>query len=332
MHLYLTEMLVCPACREELSWTLDKRTGDRLEEGLAQCSGCGADYPIREGIGLFLTPDLRREDLWEQMDSHLIRYLNQHPETLDQLLQTPVEEMAAADLFFRTIVLEERGLFEQAQVSAALAEEGMYTKEYRQCSQSQLDFIVGQLSAVGGPIVDIASGRGNLVEIMAQGLDNPLVASDFSPRILRRNQRVWQHMGLYDQVSLLAFDARRSPFRDGSVKTLTTYLGLPNIEQPGELLSELRRITGGSFLAISHFYPEDDPDNSEALREAGLLPLLTQQRAKTHFNTAGWQVQLANPCSGLAKPTPKGEILEGAGIDAFPVKATSLRWCVLQAQ
>jgi hypothetical protein len=35
---------------------------------------------------------------------------------------------------------------------------------------------------------------------------------------------------------------------------------------------------------------------------------------------------------GLARPTPEGVILEGWGIDAFPVAETTLEWCVIEAR
>jgi ubiquinone/menaquinone biosynthesis C-methylase UbiE len=61
---------------------------------------------------------------------------------------------------------------------------------------------------------------------------------------------------LYSQLSLLALDARRMPFQEGSVEMLTTNLGLQNIEEPDSLMRELRRVVGGRFLSISHFYSD----------------------------------------------------------------------------
>jgi hypothetical protein len=128
---------------------------------------------------------------------------------------------------------------------------------------------------------------------------------------------------------LLAFDARRTPFKDGAVETLTTNLGLPNIKEPGSLLKELRRIVAGEFLAISHFYPEEDEANANAIREAGLEMMLYRRTALEHFAKAGWEVDVKNACVGKAHPTPTSVVLEGARIDGLPVTDTSLEWCVL---
>jgi uncharacterized protein YbaR (Trm112 family)/SAM-dependent methyltransferase len=331
MHDYLIEMLACPACRGELAWTVTGRHGNRIETAEARCAACAAAYPVREGIGLFLTPELPRDDLWEQVDSHLTQYLREHPEVERRLMGVPLGELAPADQFFRALVLEERGEYARAKAAEDLANARLYTPEYLACLESQLNYVLERLSASDGPIVDLASGRGYLVEKLARRLERPIVATDFSPRVLRRDRRWLESLGLYDQVSLLAFDARRTPFKGDAVETLTTNLGLPNIEEPGDLLQELRRVVSGTFLAISHFFPGDDEANAAVIREVGLSTLLFRRTALACFAAAGWQVEVANVCRGKARPTPRSALLEGAGIDGLPVAETVLEWCVLVA-
>jgi hypothetical protein len=120
-----------------------------------------------------------------------------------------------------------------------------------------------------------------------------------------------------------------TPFKDGAVKLLTTNLGLPNIEEPGDLLKELRRVVDGVFLAISHFYAEEDERNAAVIREVGLEKMLYRQSALQQFAAARWKVAVKNSCEGEARPTPAGVILEGARIDGLPVADTHLAWCVL---
>jgi len=55
-----------PRLQGSPSQTVSKRDGGRLIEGVADCSACGADYPVRDGIGFFLTPVLPRNDLREE--------------------------------------------------------------------------------------------------------------------------------------------------------------------------------------------------------------------------------------------------------------------------
>jgi len=332
MQEFLIEMLECPACHGELNWKVIQHQGDRIEEAEVSCKKCGGIHTIKEGIGLFLTPDLPRNDLWEQLDSQLIQYLRENPQIECKLMDTPLNTLNPADQFFRAQILEERGEFAQAKAIANLAYSKLYTPEYLKCYNAQINYLITQLSIFDGPIIDLASGRGDLAELLVRKLKQPIVFTDFSTQILRRNRRWLEFFGLYERVSLLAFDARRSPFKDGAIKMMTTNLGLINIEKPENLLIELKRIVSGKFFAISQFYPEDDEVNAETIKKLGVDQFLFRNSALESFYSAGWQVKMENMMIGKACPTPKGEVIEGAGIDAFPVTDTKLEWGVLVAQ
>lgn len=331
MHDYLVEWLLCPNCRGDLSWREDERDGVHIEAGRACCKNCNAAYPIREGIGLFLLPDLPRDDLWQNVDNGLISLLNSNPEIEGQLMGVPLESLGPADQFFRAMVLEERGELNLAAEAENMARQGLYTPEYRACSDRQVEHVLELIQRQQGAVVDLASGRGHLVGRLADLKDRLVVATDFSPKVLRRNRRWLKYTRRYDRVSLLGFDARRTPFRDGAVPIMTTYVGLPNIESPGELLVELRRIVGGDFVAVSQFYPPDDVTNVQALEQAGLETLLLKGSTLNSFASSGWRVEIANSCHGRARPTPTGKVIKGAGIDGYPVAETDLEWCVLIA-
>jgi len=79
MQASLVDLLECPACHGELTWNITDGHDDRIETADVRCSACVATYPVREGIGVFLTPDLPRDDLWEQVESRLAQHLRQHP-------------------------------------------------------------------------------------------------------------------------------------------------------------------------------------------------------------------------------------------------------------
>ena len=331
MQTYVRDWLVCPVCQGELAWRITDQEGDRIVTGEATCGLCAAAYPIRDEIALFLTPDLPRNDLWEQVDRGLVRYLQAHPDLQEQLLTRPLETLAPADQLFRAFLLEEQGHFAAAKTAEQLAHSGLYTEAYRHCWHSQIEYVLAQLADGLGPVVDLASGRGYLAEQMARRLPRPLLVTDFSPKVLQRNREQLRRLGLSAQVSLLAFDARRTPFRTGAVPTMTTNLGLPNIEKPGQLIQELHRVVSGQFWAISFFFPETDEVNGEIIRGAGLETVLYRQRLVEAFAAADWPCVLENGCTGLAQPTPPGDLLPNLRPDGLPITATQLEWGVLRA-
>lgn len=327
----IVDMLQCPACGGKLTWQVNERERERILDAQAQCSNCSADYPVREGIGVFLTPDLPRDDLWEQVDDRLLQHLEENPDTERRLMGVPAEHLSPADRFFRALVHEGRGEFTQAKAILDEVSASLYTPEYLACFESQINFIIGQLPENEAPIVDLATGRGDFIQEVLKRQPRPVIASDFSLSVLRRDRRWLRFFDLYDRVSLLAFDARRTPFKDGAVGTMTTNQGLANIRQPGELLQELHRVVADKFLAISVFYPPQDRENAEAIQQFGLEEMLYRSSAERHFARAGWSLRAENCCSGRALPTPSAEILAGAGIDGLPAVETTLEWCSLIA-
>jgi uncharacterized protein YbaR (Trm112 family) len=330
VHVFLMEMLACPVCQSDLVWEVSQHTGDRIEQAEARCEGCAAVYPVLGGIGLFLAPDPPHEDLWEQTDSQLAQYLREHPEVEQLLVHTPVDSLGPADLYFRALAVEERGEYKRAWILEKLALERMYTRAYRSCWQSQIDYVIEQLVGSEGPIVDLASGRCYLVEQLVRRLECLIVATDFSPRVLRRDREWLREIGLYDRVSLLALDVRRMPFRAGSIEMLTTNVGLENIEEPARLMQELRRVVDGRFLAISHFFPPEDETNAAAAQEYGLIPF--RREALDRLASVGWNAKAVNIRHCRTRPTPTSALLEGARIDAFPVVDTMLDWCTIDAR
>ena len=332
MHKYLLEMLECPICHEQLDWKIETEIEDQMEQAEARCSSCDSIYPVIDGIGIFLTPDLPRNDLWSEVESHLSLHLKSHPEDEQKLMEGNVENLSPTDQQFRALVLDERGDYEESRRVENLAHKNLYTEEYNNCWQSQIDYILANLDAFDGPIVDLASGRCYLVEKIVNQLHRPVVATDFSPSVLRRDRKYFQFLGLDHLVSFLAFDARKTPFRDGAVKVMTTNLGLPNIEDPGDLVSELGRIINGTFLAVSHFFPDEDEQNQEVIKQAGIEAFVYKESAKNYFSTGGWKIKIENSCLAKALPTPESKIFEGARADGLPVAPTLLEWCTIRAE
>ena len=186
------------------------------------------------------------------------------------------------------------------------------------CREQAFEALLERLDT---PVVDLASGRCLLLERM----NVPAVATDVSPLVLAQARE----RGVASEV--LAFDARRTPFSDGAVQTMTTFLGLANVEDPGPLFRELRRVVSGRLLAIHMLYPEAD-ENAEAIRAARLERLLYREPFLEGLAEAGWDANVVFECRAKALPTPVGVVLEGSAIDGLPVAPTEIDWIVLEAR
>jgi len=92
MRTQLLPMGGCSSCHGKLDRTiLEADCKSRSQE---------ATSPFRDGIGVFLRPDLPREDLWQMMDRGLTQYLRCHPDVDRQLREIPLETLGPLDQFF----------------------------------------------------------------------------------------------------------------------------------------------------------------------------------------------------------------------------------------
>ena len=115
------------------------------------------------------------------------------------------------------MLLEEQGYFAEARDTENTANKNLYTTAYVDCWNRQYEYVLDMLAPMTEPVVDLASGRGYLVEKIATQLNRPVVATDFSLSVLQRDRKLFQFLGIDSQVSLLAYDARLTPFKDGAV-------------------------------------------------------------------------------------------------------------------
>ena len=332
VHEWLPELLCCSRCRGHLTWSVADRCDGMIETADARCRSCGATFPVREGIGVFVVEELERDDLWEHAAGGLTRYLAENPDVERALLERPDGELAPADRWFRVLVLEERGRWDEALALRDSALAGIYHAEYLAAVRRQLDHVTSLAARGDGPVVDLASGRGALVETLAASVARPVVVTDFSLRVLRRDREAFRRLGVLADMSLLAVDLRRTPFADGALSFATTNLGLQNVTSPLDVLDELRRVVGGELLAISHFLRPDDAENVRAAREAGVEALLLRESALMLFRDAGFTAELENVIEASAAPTPVGELLPGATVDGLPVAPTTLEWATVRAR
>ncbi|MGA8663676.1 MAG: class I SAM-dependent methyltransferase [Thermoplasmata archaeon] len=242
------------------------------------------------------------------------------------------DKLNPSDLWLRGLVLEAQQEYARANPLLDFAQERLYTPETREASQSQMDYVCARVKERRGLIVDLASGRAYLLDRLLASTRRHFLATDLSPRVLREDLARFRSLGFGSRVDALAFDALRTPFADGSLATMTTNLGLMNIDHPAGLLEELRRIVSGEILGITAFYPEDVGRNSETIHRLGLDLLYYRQSALSAFEHAGFSVVIANARKARALPTPESRFLAGFQPDLMPIEETELEWCTVIAR
>jgi len=180
-------------------------------------------------------------------------------------------------------------------------------------------------------IVDIASGQCSLVKYILENTDLKVVATDFSMKVIESTYECLRKEGYDERVMFIALDARKTPFRTDSISLMTSYLGLQNIDKPGNVLSELRRISSKVFYSISSFCSKDDEANRASLRKSGTEFMRLEESHKQKFIENNWHVEILNSIFAMSRPTPMGKIIEGVGIDGFPVAEGYFKHCIVKA-
>ena len=263
------------------------------------------------------------EDTWAEVESALSAYLREHPDAERALLESPLDTLNGADAYLRGSVLEER--WGDPTDAFARADEECYPPEFRAARDAALELVVELVCGGDGPVLDVATGRGVLLErLAASGTSRPLIATDVSPHVLRRTER------RIPGPRYVVADAHALPFAAGEIATLVSHVGLMNVQRGRELLGELRRV-GGALVATHLFYGADDEANRAAARELGLEELLVRESALAAFADAGWDVAVEYERDVPAAPTPVSALIPGVGIDGLPVQGTRASWCVLRA-
>lgn len=271
-----------------------------------------------------------RKDSWEENRSGLSLFFQGHPDIAAALEESDNGSLNGADLAAKSALYQGRGLMREAAELFRQAWSRCYPAEYVSAFEAEADFIAGELANCPGPITDIASGRGMLVERLLKKTRAPITATDLSQSVLS------DHLGARfpqeirsGRLTLTACDAKSLPFPDGALPAVTTCLGLQNIPGPEGALRELRRACGGRLYAMCIFFPEDDAENHKAAAQLGLEGAYSQKELVGLLERCGWQVSChVGPAFSLP-PTPAGVVVPGARFDALPVAGTEAWFATL---
>lgn len=106
-----------------------------------------------------------------------------------------------------------KGKLIEAKNTYEIAQKGLYTQETLRSIACQFDYVINNIYDKNEPVIDLASGRCVFAEELVLRTKNPIVVTDLSPYILRRNRDYFKAIGRYDRVSLIALDVSSTPFK-----------------------------------------------------------------------------------------------------------------------
>ncbi len=188
------------------------------------------------------------------------------------------------------------------------------------------DECMRQLAAhMHGLIVDIATGRGQLLEVLLPTLpaDARLLCTDIDAKILAITRK---GLGTADdRVAYLATDGCSLAITDRCADYVTSFAGLSNMPDTERVLSEIHRILkpGGKFYYKGVFIQPGSASHALAqkhgLGDAMILPVLTGMMARHGFD----QIALCALTEAVWSENP---------CDLLPVAGDTAQYCIICAQ
>ena len=120
-----------------------------------------------------------------------------------------------------------------------------------------LDAIVRRAAEFPGKVaLDIASGRGLLLEKLAEKLepDVHIISIDLSGYVLKYDRRKFRKLAPDRKISYLACDATNLPLKERTIDTAVTYCGFSNmLGCAGEALKEAHRVLKTDGVLLDSF-------------------------------------------------------------------------------
>ncbi|MCK4258580.1 MAG: class I SAM-dependent methyltransferase [Halanaerobiales bacterium] len=328
----LIDLLECPLCHNKLSWKIERINAQDIISGLARCTKCLCEYPIYDSIALFLEPKLQNMKIWKRKEEYIKRHYDKNLEKMQKLLNTPINELSASDLLIRANLMRNCGKYDevtkliQFSISKSMLNDCFETIDIliKKCINSIKDY--------DGVILDIASGKGYLAFKLLNEFSGQLVMSDINPAVLKQNFDMMNELDMNKDVSFVAFDVKKSPFKDHSFSMMTTLLGLQNIFYSQNVLKELKRICCGKFYSISSFCKEEDTVNVQELVRRGLESMWLRLNYEKLFELSGWKLECLSSQFVNAPVVETDNILKSvSAITKFPLKSTIFEYCLTVA-
>ena len=320
MFKYLKEMLICPKCHGELLWEITDENDVHIIEAKIKCQSCNKIYAIKNSVGCFVEYTKSSDDGWLNTENWLNNLLAENPGIREKLMTTDIEEMNAADIMVRGIICRKEGNIAEATRLSEISMKKRYKEEQTKAIFGQLDYVVNSLKDEKSIILDVASGQGGIVQKLLENTNVCIISSDISFHVMEKAKNLAEEKGYGDRVSYIAFDLNKTPFRDKSIKIMTSLFGLQNIVSPVRIFEEIRRICDGKLFSACIFCCDENSKNVKLLEEDGSAEMWLKNKYIDEFDKIGFTSVVENSIITLHEPTPVGVIAKGVTIDGFPVE------------
>ena len=272
-------------------------------------------------IGIFLDTKETRDDLWKEQEDFATRFRKEHPIRFFFLTKTFLGNIKPEHHFFKGLLLEDEEMLKKAT-------RRIYTKDYLvgyEKTEQALNEVEKDNPLV---ILEIACGRGSFFKPFLQSRHGKgvYIATDFSPTVLRSNQKWLRKNELEEQVTLMALDAKATPFRDNTIPAAVSNIGFLNIRNNGKAVTEAFRLLAPSGILIANFmFTIEKTENYTKAKEMGLHQFYTRKNVEEVFQKVGFEFHLEELYQGSVRPTP-------GGIDTLPIVQDRYSFCVLIAK
>ena len=320
MHTSLIPLLACPTCHGELKSHVISQNKLHIIEGEFTCKNCGRNYPVDDSIGIFLVDTEKNRDFWKEQEDFATKFRRQHPTEFFLLTKTFLGNIRPEHHFLKGLLLDDEEILQRAT-------KRIYTKDYLQGYEKTKRALWEEEKDKQGVILEIAYGRGMFFKefIRSRQGSGVYVATDFSATVLRNDFRWLRANGLAEKVTLMAVDAKLMPFRDSSVPSMVSNIGLPNIREGEKAVEEAFRILvpGGVFITNLMLTTENTKNYAKA-KELSLHQFYVRQNSEEAFRKAGFTFTVDELHRGLVRPTP-------GGIDLLPIVPDTYSFCVVKA-
>lgn len=278
----LIKQVICPMCRSELEWEIKREFDGKVIDGCAKCANCNEIYPIRDEVGIFLPAKFQNMKIWERSERVIVQKkekvfnnkinqisIQKPSELLDMIrMRNTVGKVRNEDLYQQ--YMETIGMPDTVHKLVYLAQKCAEEAE-------SIDYIL-----------DFASGRCLLAAALRNSKSCHIIISDINPLIVSQAKQEFEKSGNCTNLSFMVFDIKKSPFKDKSIHTVTTLLGLQNIIPSNGVLEEINRIAD-VFLNISAFLTEELAENMEVLKKFHITDVWTKDKLATITEQLNWK-------------------------------------------